>query len=217
MYCLNYGSKFLAYLFVIEDQTLKPYSEQICTFCAQSVVMMPANQRKFGAGWVEFELKHRSLADSGGLLVENVNLAPDHANSMPCKLILTKDINFETVLCKKYVNINIINIFSLVAVVKLEDDLDAKIGIWIDVWHKPFQVRMYGIENTDKCVGFYSMEYGGYCGPQNDGKCCGTNAVLGTNLPYTNWEESILLSIEETNVSLYHVQSNTALVVGTVY
>ena len=106
--------------------------------------------------------------------------------------------------------------FSLVAVVKLEDDLDAKIGIWIDVWHKPFQVRMYGIENTPKCDGSHSMDYGGYCGPQNDGKCCGTNAVLGTNLPYTNWEESILLSYEETNISLYHVQSDTSLVVGTV-
>ena len=52
---------------------------------------------------------------------------------------------------------------------------------------------MYGVEDTLKCTGpsGYSMVSGGYCGPQNDGKCCGANAVFGTNLPYSNWEESI--------------------------
>ena len=50
---------------------------------------MPVNQRKFGAGWVEFQLKHRSLADSGGYLYENVNLDPPYANNMPCKFFFS--------------------------------------------------------------------------------------------------------------------------------
>ena len=82
--------------------------------------------------------------------------------------------------------------FALVAFVKVYDDLDSMVGIWMDIRHKPLSVKMYGIENTDKCLGHFTMLDAGYCGPQNDGKCCGTNAVFGTNLPYTNWEESIL-------------------------
>ena len=56
---------------------------------------MPVNQRKFGAGWVEFQLKHRSLADSGGLLYENVNLDPPYANDMPCKFFFNFEIDLK--------------------------------------------------------------------------------------------------------------------------
>ena len=54
---------------------------------------MPANQRKFGSGWVEFVLKHRSLADSDGYLYENVLLDPPYANNMPCKLFFDFELN----------------------------------------------------------------------------------------------------------------------------
>ena len=80
---------------------------------------------------------------------------------------------------------------------KIFDDEDPKVGIWIDIQHKPFAIRMYGIEDTPKCgsePGFYTMVYGGYCGPQNDGNCCGANVVFATNLPYSNWEVSIRVS-----------------------
>ena len=101
--------------------------------------------------------------------------------------------------------------FLSVAVVKIFDDKDAKVGIWIDVQHKPFSVRMYGLENTPKCIGHYSMVHGGYCGAQNDGKCCGANVVFGTNLAYSNWEESItvkdIIILDRNVTDLYNCKS----------
>ena len=105
--------------------------------------------------------------------------------------------------------------------IKITDDTDDTLNMFIDFKAEPFSVLIYGQYNTDtssKCAKDWASGYHGMDLPGVNLDVCGAHFLQGTNLPFDNWvviHKFILKDVSKGFLHMYiHCSQNILIFVA---